>query len=311
MWSTTILGPEGNYLGDFGPYFTDQYRSPWGQAINFDGPDSDEVVRFFIENALYWLRDFHIRCPSPGCDPRNCGLQRASLPPVAGPGSARVRRDSRGRKIYLIAESDLNDVRFIQPAESGGYGLDAQWSDDFHHASIRCLRASSPATTWISESSSISKKPSKEGFVYSGQYSAYRRRRHGNSSVNLPARQFVVFSQNHDQVGNRLCGDRLSSSVSFEALKLAAGMVILSPYIPLLFMGEEWGERAPFQYFTSHSDAAFDRGGAARPPRGVCRLPLARGTLRPARRGNLLAQQLDHNLRHTEPHRTLWSSIRN
>ena len=156
---------------------------------------------------------------------------------------------------------------------------------------IRCSPESSPATTWILESSSTWKRHSKEGFVYSGQYSAYRRRRHGNSSRHIPARQFVVFAQNHDQVGNRLFGDRLSTLVSFEALKLAAGMVILSPYIPLLFMGEEWGEPAPFQYFTSHSDAALIEAVRRGRAGGIRRLSLARRASRPARRGDLLAQQ--------------------
>ncbi|MGD0127943.1 MAG: malto-oligosyltrehalose trehalohydrolase [Terriglobia bacterium] len=250
------LGPEGNYLNDFGPYFTSQYQSLWGQALNFDGPESDEVVRFFIENALYWLRDFHIDALR--LDAIHGIVDRNGQPflQLLARSVHEFARQAR-REIYLIAESDFNDVRYIQPAESGGCGLDAQWSDDFHHALHTLLTGEQTGYYLDFGKLEHLEKAFAEGFVYSGQYSAYRRRRHGNSSRHVPGRQFVVFSQNHDQVGNRLLGDRMSTLVSFEALKLAAGMVILSPYIPLLFMGEEWGERAPFQYFTSHSDAAL------------------------------------------------------
>jgi maltooligosyltrehalose trehalohydrolase len=250
------LGPEGNYLGDFGPYFTSQYQSLWGQALNFDGPDSDEVIRYFTENALYSLRDFRIDALH--LDAIH-GIVDRNAQPFLQLLARSVHEFAReaGREIYLIAESDFNDVRYIQPAESGGCGMDAQWSDDFHHALHTLLTGEQ--TGYYQDFGKLEhlEKAFTEGFVYSSQYSAYRRRRHGNSSCHVPARQFVVFSQNHDQVGNRLFGDRLSTLVSFEALKLVAGMVILVPYIPLLFMGEEWGERAPFQYFTSHSDAAL------------------------------------------------------
>ena len=250
------LGPEGNYLRDFGPYFTSQYRSPWGQALNFDGQESDEVIRYFTENALYWLRDFHIDALR--LDAIH-GIVDRNAQPFLKLLARSVREFARQatREIYLIAESDFNDVRYIQPEESGGCGLDAQWSDDFHHALHTLLTGDQ--TGYYQDFGKLEHldKAFKEGFVYSGQYSAYRKRRHGNSSRKVPAWQFVVFSQNHDQVGNRLFGDRLSTLVSFEALKLVAGLVILSPYIPLLFMGEEWGERAPFQYFTSHFDVAL------------------------------------------------------
>jgi maltooligosyltrehalose trehalohydrolase len=250
------FGPEGNYLRDFGPYFTSQYQSPWGQALNFDGPDSDEVIRYFTENALCWLRDFHIDALR--LDAIH-GIVDRNAQPFLQLLARSVHEFARQaeREIYLIAESDLNDVRYIQPAESGGCGMDAQWSDDFHHALHTLLTGEQ--TGYYQDFGKLEhlEKAFTEGFVYSGQYSAYRSRRHGNSSCHMPSRQFVVFSQNHDQVGNRLFGERLSTLVSFETLKLAAGIVILSPYIPLLFMGEEWGERAPFQYFTSHSDAAL------------------------------------------------------
>ncbi len=298
------LGPEGNYLSDFGPYFTDQYRTPWGQALNFDGPESDEVVRFFIENALYWLRDFHIDALR--LDAIH-GIVDCNAQPFLSLLAQAVHEFARqsGRKIYLIAESDLNDVRYIQSAELGGYGLDAQWSDDFHHA-VHTLLTGEQSGYYLDFGGIVHLgKALAEGFVYSGQYSAYRHRRHGNSSRRIPARQFVVFGQNHDQVGNRIFGDRLGTLVSFEASKLAAGMVILSPYIPLLFMGEEWGETAPFQYFTSHSDGPLieavrrgrrDEFAAFRwkdePPD-------------PQDEETFLRSKPDHSLSQSEPHRTL------
>jgi maltooligosyltrehalose trehalohydrolase len=211
-----------------------------------------------------------------------------------------------GRKFYLIAESDLNDVRYIQPAESGGCGLDAQWSDDFHHALHTLLTGERSGYYVDFGGIEHLRKALEEGFVYSGQFSAYRRRRHGSSSRQIPARQFVVCAQNHDQIGNRLFGDRLSTLVSFEASKLAAGMVILSPYIPLLFMGEEWGEPAPFQYFTSHSDAALI--GAVRRGRREEFAAFSWRVEPPDAQdeATFLRSKLDHTLKHTEPHQTLW-----
>jgi maltooligosyltrehalose trehalohydrolase len=165
-----------------------------------------------------------------------------------------ARADKLGRKVYVITESDLNDVRVIKPREFGGYGLDGQWNDDFHH----CLHTllTGERNGYYNDFGAIDQmaKAYCEGFVFSGQYSSYRKRMHGSSSKDRPAHQFVVFSQNHDQVGNRTRGERLSNLVSFEGLKLAAGAVILSPYVPLLFMGEEYGETAPFKYFVSHGD---------------------------------------------------------
>jgi maltooligosyltrehalose trehalohydrolase len=298
------LGPEGNYLCDFGPYFTGQYRSPWGPAINFDGPESDEVVRFFTENALYWLQDFHIDALR--LDAIH-GIVDRNAQPFLQLLARSVHEFARqsGREIYLIAESDFNDTRYVQSAESGGCGMDAQWSDDFHHALHALLTGEQ--TGYYLDFGGVKhlEKAFVEGFVYSGQYSAYRRRRHGNSSRHVPPRQFVVFSQNHDQVGNRLFGERLSTLASFEALKLAAGMVILSPYIPLLFMGEEWGERAPFQYFTSHSDAALVeavRRGRREEFAAFC---WQGEPPDPQDEATFLRSRVNHSLRHSEPHQIL------
>ena len=250
------LGPEGNYLADFGPYFTDRYRTPWGSAINFDGPDSDDVRRFFIENALSWLTDF--RMDALRIDAIHGILDFSAYPFLAELADAvRSLAARENRKIHLIPESDLNEVRAISPREQGGYGLDAQWNDDFHHALHALLTGEREGYYRDFGSLEDLAKAYTEGFVYSGQYSGYRRRRHGSSSRDVPARRLVVFSQNHDQVGNRAGGERLSRLVSFEALKLAAGVVLLSPFLPLLFMGEEYGETAPFLYFISHSDASL------------------------------------------------------
>ena len=250
------LGPEGNYLALFGPYFTDLYRTPWGQAINFDGPESDEVRRFFIENALYWTKDFHI-------DALRLDAVHAIVDPSARPileelGMA-VHRQGRElkRKVHVIAESDRNDSRIIRSREAGGYGLDAQWSDDFHHALHTLLTPERNGYYRDFGAVEHLAKAYREGFVYSGQYSVYRKRRHGNASGGLPPERFVVFAQNHDQVGNRLLGERLSQLVSFEALKLAAAAVLLSPFVPLIFMGEEYGETAAFMYFVSLSEPAL------------------------------------------------------
>ncbi len=247
------LGPEGNYLWDFAPYFTDRYRTPWGQAINFDGPYSDEVRRFFITNALFWFQHYHIDALR--LDAIHAIYDHSAVPflqDLAQQVESFVRKT--GQRVYLIAESDLNNARVIRPKELGGYGMHAQWCDDFHHALHTVLTGEDQG--YYQDFGRIEHliKSLREGFVYSGQYSVYRQRQHGNSAADRPADQFVVFIQNHDQIGNRMLGERLSQLLSFESLKLAAGVMLLSPYIPLLFMGEEYGEEAPFLYFVSHSD---------------------------------------------------------
>lgn len=250
------LGPEGNYLQEFGRYFTARYQAPWGMAINFDGPESDEVRRFFIKNALHWFRDFHIDALR--IDAIH-GVYDFSATPFLEELSKRVDTLSaeHGRPFLLIAESDLNDVRCIRRRDEGGLGLHAQWNDDFHHALHTLLTPERDGYYADFGRTAHLAKALREGFIYSGQHSRYRQRRHGNSSAGRPAHQLVVFAQNHDQVGNRMRGERLSTLVPFEALKLAAGAVLLSPAIPLLFMGEEYGEEAPFHYFVSHLDPAL------------------------------------------------------
>lgn len=247
------LGPEGNYLADFGPYFTDRYKTPWGQAINFDGAESDEVRRYFIENALQWITDFHI-------DALRLDAVHAIVDPSARTfleeltAAVHERGKTLSRSVYLIPESNRNDARIVSPPELGGTGCDAMWNDDFHH-SLHVLLTGEQAG-YYEDFHTVEDLAGcyRDGFLYSGQYSKYRQKRHGNSSRQIPAKCFVVCAQNHDQVGNRKVGDRLTEIVTFDQLKLAAGAVLLSPYIPLLFMGEEYGELARFQYFVSHGD---------------------------------------------------------
>lgn len=250
------LGPEGNYLREYGPYFIDKYKTPWGEAINFDDKYSNEVRNFFIENAIHWFRHYHV-------DALRLDAIHAIFDMEAKHFlhelSERVEEFSEndGRKFYLIAESDLNDSRVVRQREYGGHGIDGMWCDDLHHSLHTLLTGEN--TGYYIDFGKIAHlmKSLQEGFVYSGEYSEFRKRNHGNSSKEIFGGKMVVFSQNHDQVGNRMLGERLSTLVSYEALKLVAGTVLLSPCIPLLFMGEEYGEDSPFLYFVSHCDAAL------------------------------------------------------
>lgn len=250
------LGPEGNYLNRYGPYFTGRYKTPWGDAINFDGPRSDEVRRFFIDNALYWINEYHVDAIR--IDAVH-GIFDFSARHFLAELCEAVHGHARtlSREVSVIAESDLNDVRIISPREIGGYGLDAQWNEDFHHALHAVVTGEKKGYYEDFGGMGHLEKAFREGFVYSGQFSKFRKRRHGSSTEDRPAHQFVVFSQTHDQVGNRRESDRLSLTQPLEKLKLIAGTVILSPFIPLLFMGEEYGETAPFYYFISHTDEAL------------------------------------------------------
>ncbi len=248
------LGPEGNYLGQFGPYFTDRYRTPWGDAINFDGPHSDEVRTYFIENALQWVTDFHFDALR--LDAVHAIPDPSAIPFLQELATAVHRRSEElGRPVWLIAESDLNDPRLIREPSRGGYGLDGQWSDDFHHALHTLLTGERQG--YYEDFGTLEDLATafRESFVYAGRYSQHRQRRYGAPTVDLPPSKFVVCSQNHDQVGNRMKGERLANLISFDGLKLAAAAVILSPSLPLLFMGEEYGETAPFLYFVDHADA--------------------------------------------------------
>ena len=250
------LGPEGNYLADLGPYFTDTYRTPWGSAINYDGPESDPVRHFVISNAVYWTHEYHIDALR--LDAIHGIFDFSAKHLLQDIGEAVHAEGQRlNREVHVIAESDLNDARIISPISRGGYGLNGQWSDDFHHALHAVLTKERKGYYEDFGQLKDLAKAIREGVVYTGQYSPHRRRKHGNSFKPCSPEQLVVCAQNHDQIGNRAQGDRLSSLVSFEALKVANATVLLSPYLPLLFMGEEYGETAPFLYFIDHGDAAL------------------------------------------------------
>jgi maltooligosyltrehalose trehalohydrolase len=298
------LGPEGNYFGEYGPYFTDRYHTPWGAAINFDGVQSDEVRHFFVQNAVYWLEHFHIDALR--LDAIH-GIYDASAFPFLAELSTEVATLSQRlrREIPLIAESDLNDARVLRPVQDGGFGMPAQWSDDFHH-SVQTLLTGEKSGYYADFGEQCQLTTIlKQGWYFAGQYSRYRQRRHGNKPPSGKPSRFVVCNQNHDQVGNRALGERLSVLTSFEGLKLAAGITILSPFVPLLFMGEEYGETAPFQYFTSHGDP--DLAEAVRRGRKAdfesfgwkAEVP------DPQAESTFAASKLNRDLPNDEPHRTM------
>lgn len=247
------LGPEGNYFQDFGPYFSDIHQTSWGDPINFDGPYSDEVRRYFIENAVYWITEYHV-------DALRLDAVHAIFDFSARPflemlaQTVKGHASTLGRHIHLIAESALNDTRLIRSPDLGGLGLDAQWNDDLHHALHAVMTGERRGYYCDFGQFDQLLAALRDGFVYTGQHSRYRNRCHGNSSRSIPPHRFVVFAQNHDQIGNRMQGDRLSTVLSFDAIKMIAGLIVLSPNLPMLFMGEEYGETAPFPYFVSHTD---------------------------------------------------------
>lgn len=298
------LGPEGNYLGQFGPYFSDRYRTPWGEAINFDGPESGPVRHFFIENALFWFERFHIDV-----------LRLDAIHGIYDFGAfhilaelekeVQMASERLGRDLQLIAESDLNDARVLLPGARGGYGLPAQWSDDFHHALHTLLTRETQGYYSDFGTAGHLAGALRDGWFYQGQYSNFRRRRHGNSPAGIPRSHFVVFSQNHDQIGNRACGERLSTLVNFEAQKLAAGMTLLSPFVPLLFMGEEYGEPSPFLYFTSHGDKDLIEAVRRGRREEFSEFGWSNEVPDPQDETTFAKSRLHHQLRATDPHRVL------
>jgi len=247
------LGPSGNYLAKFAPYFNSRYHTPWGWAVNFDGPRSDEVRRFFCDNALMWLRDYHF--DGLRLDAVHAIFDTSARPFLEQLGDE-VRQLSRqtGRPLVVIPESDLNDPRLLWPRERGGFGLDAQWSDDFHHALHAVLTGERIGYYEDFGALADLAKALGNAYVYDGRYSAYRQRHHGRPPVDLDGHRFLGYAQTHDQVGNRAQGERLSQLVTGDRLKIAAALVFTSPFVPMLFQGEEWGASTPFQYFTDHPE---------------------------------------------------------
>ncbi|GAB4024861.1 malto-oligosyltrehalose trehalohydrolase [Spirosoma koreense] len=246
-------GPEGNYLPEYGPYFTDKYHTPWGNAINYDREWSDGVRDFFTNNALFWFDQYHID-----------GLRLDAIHEIFDRGAVslwellhqRVRQLEKqlGRSLYLVAESDLNTPRVTQSPEQGGFGFQAQWLDDFHHAlHVQIYKPDLVRYPDHGRMESLAKAYT-DGFVFSGDYVRARKRTFGRPSVGVPGDQFVVFNLNHDQIGNLTGKERLALLVDFERQKVAAAAVLMAPYVPLLFMGEEYAEETPFYYFVSHTD---------------------------------------------------------
>ncbi len=260
------LGPSGNYLARFAPYFTKKFASPWGEGINFDGPDSDEVRRFFCDNALMWLRDFHFD-----------GLRLDAVHGIVDTSATHFLEQLKmevenlaaqlGRNPVLIPESDLNDPRLLWPRERGGFNLDAQWSDDFHHALHSVLTGEKTGYYSDFEKLEDLAKALHHAFVYDGKFSAHRRRNHGRSTEGLSGHRFLGYLQNHDQIGNRAKGERSAQLMSLGKLKIGAALVLTSPFVPMLFQGEEWGASTPFLYFTDYQEPEL----AAAVGEGRCR----------------------------------------
>jgi maltooligosyltrehalose trehalohydrolase len=248
------LGPDGNYLPEFGPYFTDKHETPWGQAVNLDDDDAAEVRAFFVDNALQWLRDYHF--DGLRLDAVHAFVDESPSHFLAELGdAARKLADEVGKPLFLIAESDLNDPRIIRPRADGGYGMDAQWSDDFHHALHSVVTGERDG--YYADFGSLADIATvlTTGFVYTGQHSAYRGKAHGAPlPPSTTGSQLLGYLQNHDQIGNRARGDRVSMLTSIERAKIGAALVLTAPFTPMLFMGEEWGATTPWQYFTDHQN---------------------------------------------------------
>jgi len=298
------LGPEGNYLADFGPYFTTRHATPWGDAVNFDGEGAEGVREFIIANALHWIREYHID-----------GLRLDAVDTMCSSSPIHILRELNDsvqrlarrldRQVSLIVESDRNDRRVIASVRSGGYGLAGHWNDDFHHAAHVLLTGERGGCYRDFGTLEQLAKAYRDGFVYDGQYSPYRGRPHGTSSRDIPTDRFVVFIQNHDQVGNRARGERLASLLSLEQCKLAAALLLVSPAIPLLFMGEEYGERAPFLYFTDFGDPTLGEAVSRGRRREIAAFGWAGDVPDPQDPATFLRSRVDWGLRCAPPHSQL------
>jgi maltooligosyltrehalose trehalohydrolase len=252
------LGPAGNSLAEFGPYFSSRHRTNWGDAVNFDGPGAHEVRRFVLDNAVMWLRDYHVD-----------GLRLDAVHAIVDDSAVSIAEAladevdalaaQLGRPLFLVAESDLNDPRFVRSRDAGGMGLDASWADEWHHALHAALTGERAGYYEDFGSLTLLAKALRQAWVYDGTWSKHRGRHHGRPPTGLAGHQFVVCTQNHDQVGNRACGDRLGALVHPRRLSVAAALLLTGPFTPLLFQGEEWGATTPFPYFSDHRDPELGR----------------------------------------------------
>ncbi len=246
------FGPEGNYLPVYGPYFTEKYKTPWGPAVNYDDEYCEYTRQMVLDNIHYWLEDFHLD-----------GLRLDAVQTIKDESKPHILKEitdtsdeiaqKLNRHIHIIAETDENDVKLINPPEKGGYGIDAQWMDDFHHCVHTVLTGESEGY-YIDYGRLNDFEKVYKNYLYTGEYSKYLDNNRGTDAVENPGKQFVVAIQNHDQVGNRAGGERLTKLVESPYLKVAAGLMLFSAYIPMLFMGEEYGEENPFLFFTDYQD---------------------------------------------------------
>ena len=298
------LGPEGNYLAEFGPYFTDRYATPWGPAVNYDGTGSEGARRHVIENGRMWVSEFHI--DGFRLDAIH-SIHDASPVHVLTEFADAVRGEAArvGRRVHVVAESHDNDRRLVLPTSAGGLGLDAVWSDDFHHALHRQLTGETAGYYVDFGAEHLLERAITQGFAFQGEPSEYWGRPRGTPSADLPGDRFVICLQNHDQVGNRAQGDRLGTLLPFEAVKVAAGLLFVTPAVPLLFMGEEYGETARFQFFTSFLDKnlaeAVRRGRADELSRFAWRGPISD----PNAPNTFVSSRLNHSLAGAPRHRGL------
>jgi maltooligosyltrehalose trehalohydrolase len=252
------LGPEGNYLRFFGPYFTDHHKTPWGDGINYDDVGCEQVRRHFVENALYWIREYHID-----------GLRLDAVQTIKDDSPGHIVRDiaeeahalgrELGRTVCVTAETDENETKYLRPLEEGGYGLEGVWSDDFHHSLHTLLTCENKGYYRDFGRPEQLVRALNDGFVFQGEHFQFWGKPRGSSVSGLRMPAHVICIQNHDQIGNRATGERLSHLVPRGAAKLAAALLLLSPATPLLFMGEEFAESAPFQFFTDFSDPGLQK----------------------------------------------------
>ncbi|AFV12814.1 malto-oligosyltrehalose trehalohydrolase TreZ [Thermacetogenium phaeum DSM 12270] len=251
------FGPEGNYIPVYGPYLTDKYQTPWGPAVNYDDRYSRYTRKMVLDNIRYWLEDYHID-----------GLRLDAVHAIKDSSPIHILQEialtvrnlslKQNRRKFVIAESDANDSRLINPLDRGGYGMDAQWMDDFHHC-IHTVLTGEHQGYYIDYGWPEYLEKVFKNYLYTGQYSRYWGKKRGTDGSRNPGRQFVVAIQNHDQVGNRGWGERLAALVDFPYLKAAAGLLFFAPYVPLIFMGEEYGEKNPFLFFTDYQDPELKR----------------------------------------------------